>query len=211
MKRTLAASGVLSLALFMTACAEDDSTTEDTTTEETTATATTEATETETTEAETTEATATEETDAAAAEGEDIVDTAVGAGSFTTLVTAVQAAGLEETLRGEGPFTVFAPTDEAFETLPEGTLDELLADPEGDLSEILQYHVVAGEVFAADVLEMDGETVETVQGGTFTIEVDGEQVVLLDTAGNRINVVDTDVEASNGVIHVLDGVLSPTP
>lgn len=184
MKRTLAASGVLSLALFMTACAEDGTTTEETTTEE---------------------------TDAAAAEGEDVVDTAVSAGSFTTLVTAVQAAGLEETLRGEGPFTVFAPTDEAFETLPEGTLDELLADPEGDLAEILQYHVVAGEVFAADVLEMDGETVETVQGGTFTIEVDGEQVALLDTAGNRINVVDTDVEASNGVIHVLDGVLSPTP
>lgn len=221
MKRTLAASGVLSLALFMAACAEDGTTTEDTTTEETTATETTEATETETTEADTaeettTEETTTEETDAAAAEGEDVegedvVDTAVSAGSFTTLVTAVQAAGLEETLRGEGPFTVFAPTDEAFETLPEGTLDELLADPEGDLSEILQYHVVAGEVFAADVLEMDGETVETVQGGTFTIEVDGEQVVLLDTAGNRINVVDTDVEASNGVIHVLDGVLSPTP
>ena len=216
MKRTLAASGVLSLALFMTACAEDGTTTEDTTTEETTATETTAVTETETTEADTTEETTTEETtteetDAAAAEGEDVVDTAVSAGSFTTLVTAVQAAGLEETLRGEGPFTVFAPTDEAFETLPEGTLDELLADPEGDLAEILQYHVVAGEVFAADVLEMDGETVETVQGGTFTIEVDGEQVALLDTAGNRINVVDTDVEASNGVIHVLDGVLSPTP
>lgn len=124
MKRTLAASGVLSLALFMAACAEDGTTTEDTTTEETTATETTEATETETTEADTaeettTEETTTEETDAAAAEGEDVVDTAVSAGSFTTLVTAVQAAGLEETLRGEGPFTVFAPTDEAFETLPE--------------------------------------------------------------------------------------------
>ena len=159
MKRTLAASGVLSLALFMTACAEDGTTTEETTTEETTATETTAVTETETTEADTTEETTTEETDAAAAEGEDVVDTAVSAGSFTTLVTAVQAAGLEETLRGEGPFTVFAPTDEAFETLPEGTLDELLADPEGDLAEILQCHVVAGEVFAADILEMDGETV----------------------------------------------------
>lgn len=164
MKRTLAASGVLSLALFMAACAEDGTTTEGTTTEETTATETTEATETETTEADTAEETTTEETtaeetDAAAAEGEDVVDTAVSAGSFTTLVTAVQAAGLEETLRGEGPFAVFAPTDEAFETLPEGTLDELLADPEGDLAEILQCHVVAGEVFAADILEMDGETV----------------------------------------------------
>ena len=201
MKRILAASGVISLALFTAACAEDDTTTDGTTTDDTTVTETTETTETE----------MVEEDPAAEGAGDDIVDTAAAAGSFTTLTAALQAAGLDETLRGDGPFTVFAPTDEAFEALPEGTLDELLAEPEGDLTQILQYHVVAGEVFAADVLEMDGETVETVQGGTFTIEVDGEDVVLVDTAGNRVNVTDTDVEASNGVIHVVDTVLSPTP
>ena len=104
-----------------------------------------------------TEDTATE-TSAMAGET-DIVDTAVGAGSFSTLVTAVQAAGLEETLRGEGPFTVFAPTDEAFAALPAGTLDALLADPTGDLADILTYHVVEGEVMAADVAGMDGQEV----------------------------------------------------
>lgn len=201
MKRILAASGVISLALFTAACAEDDTTTDGTTADETTVTETTEATETVTTDED------------AAAEGasDDIVDTAAGAGSFTTLTAAIQAAGLEDTLRGDGPFTVFAPTDEAFEALPDGALDELLAEPEGDLSQILQYHVVAGEVFAADVLEMDGATVDTVQGGTFTIEIDGDQVILVDTAGNRVTVTDTDIEASNGVIHVVDTVLSPTP
>ncbi len=201
MKRILAASGVISLALFTAACAEDDTTTDGTTADETTVTETTEATETVTTDED------------AATEGvsDDIVDTAAGAGSFTTLTAAIQAAGLEDTLRGDGPFTVFAPTDEAFEALPDGALDELLAEPEGDLSQILQYHVVAGEVFAADVLEMDGATVDTVQGGTFTIEIDGDQVILVDTAGNRVTVTDTDIEASNGVIHVVDTVLSPTP
>lgn len=203
MKRSVIASAALGLTLFLGACAEDTGTndTEDTTATETEAQETAETTETETTE-ETTE-------DAEAAD--DIVDTAVAAGDFTTLTTALEAAGLDETLRGEGPFTVFAPTDEAFDALPEGTVDELLADPSGDLTDILEYHVVAGEVMAADVLEMDGETVETVQGATFTIEIDGEQVVLVDTAGNRVNVTDTDVEAENGVIHVLDAVLSPTP
>ena len=100
------------------------------------------------------------------AAGDDIVDTAVGAGSFSTLVTAVQAAGLEETLRGEGPFTVFAPTDDAFAALPAGTLDTLLADPTGDLADILTYHVVEGEVLAADVAGMDGQEVTTVNGAT---------------------------------------------
>lgn len=208
MKRILAVSGVVSLALTLAACGEDDTTTD---TGTTTATATEAATmEETTTEETTTEETTTEET-TAAAEGDDIVDTAAGAGSFNTLVTAVQAAGLEETLRGDGPFTVFAPTDEAFNALPEGTLDALLADPQGDLTEILTYHVVDGEVFAADVLEMDGQTVETLQGGTFTVEIEGENVVLVDAAGNRVNVTDTDIEASNGVIHVVDTVLSPTP
>ncbi len=206
-KRSIIATAALGLALSLGACAEEDTST--TGTEETTATET-ETTE-ETTEETTTETTATEETTAEGAEAtDDIVDTAVAAGDFTTLTTAIQAAGLEETLRGEGPFTVFAPTDEAFAALPEGTLDQLLADPAGDLTEILEYHVVAGEVMAADVLEMDGQTVETVQGGTFTVEIDGEQVTLVDAAGNRVNVTTTDVEASNGVIHVIDAVLSPT-
>ena len=209
MKRILAVTGVISLALTLAACGEEDDTTTDTgtTTQTATEAATTDET---TTEETTTEETTTEETTVAEEAGDDIVDTAVGAGSFDTLVAAVQAAGLEETLRGDGPFTVFAPTDEAFNALPEGTLDALLADPEGDLTEILTYHVVDGEVPAADVLEMDGQSVETLQGGSFTIELDGDAVVLIDAAGNRVNVTTTDVEASNGVIHVIDTVLSPT-
>ena len=212
MKRILAVSGVVSLALTLAACGDDGTAidTGSTTSTATEAATMEETTPEETTTEETTEETTTEET-TAAAEGEDIVDTAAGAGSFNTLVTAVQAAGLEETLRGDGPFTVFAPTDEAFNALPEGTLDALLADPQGDLTEILTYHVVDGEVFAADVLEMDGQTVETLQGGTFTVEIEGENVVLVDAAGNRVNVTDTDIEASNGVIHVVDTVLMPTP
>ena len=155
-----------------------------------------------------TEATmATEETEAA--EG-DIVDTAIAAGDFTTLVAAVQAAGLEETLRGEGPFTVFAPTDEAFAALPAGTLDALLADPTGQLADILTYHVVPGAVPAADVVGLDGQAVTTVNGATITVGVAADRTVTLtDAAGNEVTVVATDVEASNGVIHVIDGVLLP--
>ena len=104
------------------------------------------------------------------AEAADIVDTAVAAGDFTTLVSAVQAAGLEETLRGPGPFTVFAPTDEAFAALPAGTLDTLLADPTGDLADILTYHVVDGAVMAADVAGLDGQEVTTVNGAAFTVD-----------------------------------------
>ena len=144
----------------------------------------------------------------AAAEG-DIVETANAAGDFTTLTQALEAAGLVETLKEPGPFTVFAPTDQSFEALPEGTLDELPADPTGDLAQILEYHVVEGEVPAADVREMDGETVATFQGGELTVEVDGENVTLVNGDGTRVNVVQTDVEATNGVIHVLDGVLMP--
>ncbi len=155
-----------------------------------------------------TEATmATEETEAA--EG-DIVDTAIAAGDFTTLVAAVQAAGLEETLRGEGPFTVFAPTDEAFAALPAGTLDALLADPTGQLADILTYHVVPGAVLAADVVALDGQAVTTVNGATITVGVaDDGTVTLTDAGGNEVTVVATDVQASNGVIHVIDGVLLP--
>ncbi|WP_445476343.1 fasciclin domain-containing protein [Methanococcoides methylutens] len=133
-------------------------------------------------------------------EEKDIVDVAIDAGSFTTLVQAIQAAGLEETLRGEGPFTVFAPTDEAFAALPEGTLDALLADEEA-LADVLTYHVVAGEYMASDVVTMD--SAETVQGGTITFDTtDGVKV------GNA-TVIQTDIEASNGVIHVIDTVLIP--
>ena len=202
MKRSIAVAGVISLALALGACAEstDSGDSADTTTATVAETTTTEATE-------TTEVT---ETTTAEAATTDIVDTAVAAGDFTTLATALEAANLVETLKGPGPFTVFAPTDEAFDALPEGTLDELLADPTGDLPEILKYHVIEGEVMAADVLEMDGQSVATVQGAELTIEVDGEQVTLVDNSGNRVNVVSTDVDASNGVIHVLDAVLLPT-
>lgn len=130
-----------------------------------------------------------------------IVDVAVD-NDFTTLVAAVQAAGLVDTLEGDGPFTVFAPTDEAFAALPEGTLDSLLEDPEA-LAEILTYHVVSGEVFAADVVGLESAT--TVQGDDIAIEVVDGGVVLNGSA----NVVATDVEASNGVVHVIDQVLLP--
>lgn len=139
----------------------------------------------------------------------DIVDTAVAAGSFTTLVAAVQAAELVDTLKGAGPFTVFAPSDEAFAALPEGTVAGLLEDPKGALTDILLYHVVSGQVMAADVLSMNGQEVETVGGGKLTIMVDGDQVMLHDGAGNMIQVVSTDIATSNGVIHVIDGVLMP--
>lgn len=130
-----------------------------------------------------------------------IVDVAI-AGGFDTLVAAVQAAGLVETLSGEGPFTVFAPTDEAFAALPEGTLDALLADPEA-LADILTYHVVSGEVLAADVVGLTSAT--TVQGSDIAIEVVDGSVVLNGSA----TVVVTDVPASNGVIHVIDAVILP--
>ncbi|MBI5027806.1 MAG: fasciclin domain-containing protein [Actinobacteria bacterium] len=139
----------------------------------------------------------------------DIVDTAVAAGDFTTLAQALTAAGLVETLKGEGPFTVFAPTDEAFAKLPDGALDGLLKDKEA-LTGVLTYHVVPGEVMAAQVAGMDGQKVTTVQGGTFTVNVKDGKVSLTDGAGNTVNVVKTDITASNGVIHVIDGVLLPS-
>lgn len=131
----------------------------------------------------------------------DIVDTAKDAGSFTTLITALEAAGLVDTLKGEGPFTVFAPTDEAFAAVPEDQLNALLADTE-QLTAVLTYHVVAGKVMAADVVELDSAT--TVQGSDVDITVsdDGVQV-------DGANVVTTDIEASNGVIHVIDAVILP--
>lgn len=207
MKRLIAAGGAIALALTLGACATDENDMADESmTQATTDTMTEEAT---TTNETTAEETSTEETGAAAPEG-DIVDTAVAAGQFTTLTSALESAGLVETLQGEGPFTVFAPTDEAFAALPDGTVDELMADPTGDLAEILKYHVIPNEVWAADVIEMDGQMVETVQGAELTIEVEGETVSLVDAAGNSVNVTDTDIESTNGVIHVIDGVLMPT-
>ncbi len=135
----------------------------------------------------------------------DIVDIAIEDGRFTTLVAAVQAAGLVDTLKGEGPFTVFAPTDDAFAKLPAGTVEALLADiPQ--LTDILLYHVVPGKVMAADVVTLDGKLADTaLQGKQIAVKVDGGNVIL----NENVMVVITDVEASNGVIHVIDAVLLP--
>ena len=192
MRRTISVVAALTLSLGLAACGSDD-TTDEATPAETTSSAPA-----------TTEASPTEEA------AQDIVDTAVAAGSFTTLAAALEAAELVETLKGDGPFTVFAPTDDAFAALPEGTVDTLLEDPKGDLTDILTYHVVPGEVMAADVAGLDGQEVETVNGATFTVNVDGDAVTLTDQAGNTVNVTETDIEASNGVIHVIDAVLMPT-
>lgn len=130
----------------------------------------------------------------------DIVDTAVAAGSFNTLVTAVEAAGLVDTLKGEGPFTVFAPTDEAFAKIPEDQIQALLAN-KTQLTEVLTYHVVAGSVMSSDL--ENGMMVETLQGGDLSINTtDGVMV-------NDAKVVQADIVCSNGVIHAIDTVLMP--
>ena len=131
----------------------------------------------------------------------DIVDTAVAAGDFSTLVTAVKAAGLVETLKGEGPFTVFAPTDGAFAKVPTDTLNALLAD-KAALANVLTYHVVAGNVMAADVVKLTSAV--TVQGQAVSIEVKDGKVYV-----DGSQVVATDIKASNGVIHVIDAVILP--
>jgi uncharacterized surface protein with fasciclin (FAS1) repeats len=140
----------------------------------------------------------------AAMEKMDIVDTAISDGRFTTLVAAVQAAGLAETLKGEGPFTVFAPTDDAFAALPEGTLDSLLL-PENkqQLSDILLYHVVPGKVMASDVVGLT--SAPTVLGKDATVKVEDGKVFL----NENVQIIITDIETSNGVIHVIDAVLLP--
>jgi len=133
----------------------------------------------------------------------DIVDTAVAAGSFKSLVAAIQAAGLVETLKGDGPFTVFAPSDEAIAKLPEGTIENLLKPENKDqLSAILTYHVVAGKVMAADVVKLT--SAKTVLGKDVAIQVADGKVMI-----NDANVVATDIETSNGVIHVIDSVILP--
>lgn len=132
----------------------------------------------------------------------DIVDTAVGAGTFTTLVAAVGAAGLVDTLKGEGPFTVFAPTDDAFAALPAGTVEDLLKPENKDkLVAILTYHVVAGKVMSGDLTE--GMMAPSVQGGELTITLDGGAKV------NGANITTADIETTNGVIHVIDAVILP--
>ncbi len=142
-------------------------------------------------------------TETAAAPASDIVDTAVGAGDFNTLVAAVQAGDLVDTLKSDGPFTVFAPTDEAFAKLPAGTVDNLLKPENKDqLVAVLTYHVVPGKIMSADIAGQKADVV-TVQGGEIAVDA---------TDGVRINdatVVAADVEASNGVIHVIDTVLLP--
>lgn len=132
--------------------------------------------------------------------GKDIVDTAVAAGSFKTLVTAVQTAGLVDTLKSPGPFTVFAPTDEAFAKLPPGTVEALLKD-KAALTKVLTYHVVPGKVLAKDVPTAD---VKTVQGQTVALKKDASGVTV-----NGAKVVAADVVATNGVIHVIDTVILP--
>ena len=172
-------------ALFLAACGDDDG--EDSS---------------DTTEAEASDTTAAPEEDVEAEEPGTIVDIAAGDEQFSILVEAVTAADLVETLSGDGPFTVFAPTNEAFEALPEGTIDELLADPSGALTDVLTYHVVEGAVFSGD---LESGEVPTVNGATLDVVVNDDGTVTV----NGVNVVVADIEASNGVIHVIDGVLVP--
>jgi len=139
----------------------------------------------------------------AQAPSKDIVDTAVAAGSFNTLAKALQAAGLVDTLKGKGPFTVFAPTDEAFAKLPAGTLEDLLKpENKAKLTQILTYHVVPGKVGSAQVVKMT--SAKAVSGDTITIKTSGKTVMV-----NNATVVKADIPASNGVIHVIDTVILP--
>ncbi len=140
-----------------------------------------------------------------AGEKKDIVDTAVAAGSFKTLAAALKAADLIDTLKGEGPFTVLAPTDEAFAKLPEGTVETLLKPENKEkLVAILKYHVIAGKAVASDVIKLDGKEVKTVEGSPVKIEVkDGCPMI------DGAKVVKADIEATNGVIHVIDTVILP--
>lgn len=174
------------VALVGAACSDDDGDSEES--------ATTEAEETTTTEAESSD-------DSGSEDAGTIVDVAAGNEDFSTLVTAVTEAGLVETLSGEGPYTVFAPTNAAFEALPEGTLDSLLEDPTGALTEVLQLHVIAGEVDSAAAAAAAGTCVETLGGQVKVEEVDGGLTI----GGAPIST--TDLEASNGIIHVIDAVI----
>lgn len=134
--------------------------------------------------------------------GETIVDIAAGNPDFSTLVSLVKSAGLAETLSGTGPFTVFAPTNEAFSKVPAATLEQLQADPTGALTDVLKLHVVSGKVLAADAAKLDGQCVDTL-GGKVKIAKSGSDLTI---GGAKI--VTTDLEGSNGVIHVIDGVIT---
>ena len=134
---------------------------------------------------------------------QNIIDTAVAAGSFKTLAAALTAAGLVDTLNSAGPFTVFAPTDDAFAKLPEGTVDKLLKDVP-KLKAILTYHVLSGKVMAADVMKLDGKTAKTVNGANLKISTQGGV-----NLNGSVHVTKTDIDCSNGVIHVVDAVLMP--
>lgn len=135
--------------------------------------------------------------------GNNIVETAIAAGSFKTLVTALTEAGLVETLQGEGPFTVFAPTDEAFAKIPKASLDALLKDKDA-LKNVLLYHVVSGKVPSADVVKMT--SANTVEGASVKIALKNKEVFV-----NDAKVIKTDIAASNGIIHVIDAVIMPPP
>ena len=140
----------------------------------------------------------------ARAQDQDIVETARAAGNFQTLVAAIEAAELEETLKGEGPFTVFAPTDAAFQALPPGTLEELLMPENRErLRSVLTYHVIENEVRSGDIAGEEA-TVETVEGSELTVDATGAMVMV-----NSATVTEADIEASNGVIHAIDTVLLP--
>jgi uncharacterized surface protein with fasciclin (FAS1) repeats len=196
------AAALLSLAVLAAACGSDDgpdaadATTADTTVETEAPAAT---------ESATSDPATTDEMDDEMAEG-TVVDVAVASGEFPTLVAAIEAAGLVETLSGEGPFTVFAPTEEAFAAALDAlglTAEELLADTEL-LTSVLTYHVLPTEAMAEAVLTLDGESVATVNGADVMISVDGDTVMV-----NDATVVQTDIKTSNGVIHVIDTVLIP--
>ena len=177
MKKKLAALAVAS-ALVLAACGSDSDTTDTT-------------------------APAASDTTAAMAEPGTIVEVAQGNADFSTLVAAIVAADLAETLSGEGPFTVFAPTNEAFDALPAGELDRLLEPANKDeLANILTYHVVEGEVMSSDLT--DGQKAKTLEGGTLTVTINGKTVKI-----NDATVATADVPASNGVVHVIDQVLLP--
>ena len=135
-------------------------------------------------------------------QGQTVVDIIVNSDDHNTLEAAVLAAGLETTLSQDGPFTVFAPTDAAFEALPEGVLDDLLADPTGQLTDILLYHVVNAKAMSADLA--DGQKIETVFGQNLTVSITSEGVFI-----NDAQVTVADIEATNGVVHVIDAVLLP--
>ena len=178
---------LLGVSLVGAACSDDDS---DASSDSTTTTA--EAT------------TSTAGSDSASSEmaDETIVDIAAGNPDFSTLVSLVQSAGLAETLSGEGPFTVFAPTNEAFSKVPADTLQQLQADPTGALTDVLKLHVISGKVLAADAMGLDGQCVDTL-GGKVKIAKSGDDLTI-----GGATITTTDLEGSNGVIHVIDGVIT---